>query len=172
VSQLLSVPFAAAALVLCVAGAAKLRSPAGAARAITTLGLPGSRPLVRGFGALEIVLGAWCLAAPGPIPAGVATSTFAAFAVVSRALVSRRASCGCFGDGDLPASAAHVVLSALLGALCAASALGAPRSLEWMLGRPPGLAGALVIAAGGCAYAIVLAYTLLPPAWSAWSAST
>ena len=41
VNGALSGPFLAAAGVLCVSGAAKLRSPAGAVRGVAVLGLPG-----------------------------------------------------------------------------------------------------------------------------------
>jgi hypothetical protein len=169
VGDVLSVPFAAAALVLCAAGTAKLRSPMGAVRALRTLGLRASRGLVRALGALEVALGGWCLVAPGPSAAAAAACMYAGFAVVARALASRQASCGCFGDSDLPASVAQCLLSAVLAAVCVGAAVRTPRTIEWMLGRTAGLAGTLLLAVAGCAYGIVLAYTLLPTAWSAWS---
>ncbi len=167
--ELLSVPFAAAALVLCAAGAAKLRHPGGAIRALGTIGVPASPSLVRALAALEMALGVWCLIAPGPAAAAATASLYAAFAVVARVLAVRRASCGCFGESDLPASDAQVVMSAALAGLCVAAALRTPNSLQWMLARLPGVAAALMIAVAGCAYAIVMVYTLLPAAWSAWS---
>jgi predicted metal-binding membrane protein len=167
--ELLSVPFAAAAVVLCAAAAAKLRYPAGVMRALATIGLPGYLGLVWALAALEMALGIWCLLAPGPSAAAAMASMYAGFAVVARVLAARRASCGCFGEGDLTASAAQSLLSAVLAALCGAAAVRTPDSLQWMLGRPAGLAGALVIAVAGCAYAIVMVYTLLPSAWSAWN---
>jgi hypothetical protein len=169
VREILSVPLAAAALVLCAAGTAKLRSPTGAVRAVRALGAHASPGLIRALGVLEFALGAWCLVSPGPRAAAVAACMYAAFAAVARALASRQASCGCFSDSDLPASAAQCLLSVVLAAVCVAGAVRTPRALEWMLARPAGLAGSLVLAVVGCAYAIVTAYTLLPSAWSAWS---
>jgi hypothetical protein len=169
VTEILSVPFAAAALVLCAAGTAKLHSPTGAVRAVRALGAHASPGLIRALGVLEFALGVWCLVAPGPRSAAAAAGMYAAFAAVARALSSRQVSCGCFGDSDRPASAAQCLLSALLAAVCVAGAVWTPRALEWMLARPTGLAGTLVLAVVGCAYAIVMAYTLLPSALSAWS---
>lgn len=167
--ELLSVPFAAAALVLCTAGVGKLRYPAGAMRALRTVGLPGSVGLVSALAAFEIGLGSWCVIAPGPFAAAAAASIYASFAVIGRVLVARHASCGCFGEGDLPASAAQSLLSAALAALCGVAVVRTPSSLQWMLDEPVAVAGSLLIALAGCAYAIIMVYALLPSAWAAWS---
>ncbi len=167
--ELLSVPFAAAALVLCVAGIAKIRSPRAATGALSSLGVGAVPGLVRALGALELLLGCYSLIAPGVETAAAMAAAYAVFAVVARLLVSRRASCGCFGESELPASMTQSLLSAGLAALCVGAAVHAPASLLWMLARPVSLAAALVISLAGCAYAMVVAYTLLPSAWAAWS---
>jgi hypothetical protein len=167
--EILSVPFAAAALVLCVAGVAKLRSPHPASGALASLGLAAGPGPVRVLGALEVALGCSGLIAPGALVAVPMAAAYAVFALVARLLVSRRASCGCFGESEVPASTGQSVLSVVLATVCVLAAVRVPASLLWMLARPVGLSAALVLALAGCAYAIVVAYTLLPSAWAAWS---
>ena len=168
--EALSVPFAAAAVVLCVAGVAKLRAPATASAALASLGAPTSPVAVRVLGVLELGCGCWCLIPPGRVPAACAAVAYATFAVLAWLLARRHESCGCFGESELPASLAQSLLSAALSATCALAALSSPLSLQWILARPATIAASLVIALAGCAYALIAAYTLLPEALAAWSA--
>jgi hypothetical protein len=103
---------------------------------------------------------------------------YAAFALAAARLARSAVSCGCFGEDELPASLWQAVVSAVfavlaLGALAAlavhVSAHG--HGLGWVLGRPVLEAGALIVGIGGAAYATVLAYTLLPYAWTSWNGS-
>jgi hypothetical protein len=158
----LTPPFALAAIVLCVAGVAKLRAPGSAAEAV---GAPTIA--VRAFAMGELALGAWALATPGPIPAATVASVYAGFAVLGLVLARRHAPCGCFGERDQPASAVQSGLSVLLAATAALSAHWSPRSLTWLIERSP----VALIGLAGAAYAAVLAYTVLPAAWSAWESS-
>jgi hypothetical protein len=166
----LTPPFAVAALVLCVAGLAKLRSPAGAARALVVAGLPAPRTLVRVGAAVEVAIGAWALARPSAITAGAMALLYGGFCGLSLLLARRRASCGCFGDDDAPASPVQSALSAALAAVAVAAAALGVHGVGWAL-RSAGAAAALVLAAGIAAavYAAVLLYTALPQAWAAWS---
>jgi hypothetical protein len=158
-------PLAIAALVVAIAAVAKLRAPETAASALATLRLPGGRGLVRAAAALELVLGIVCVGWPGRWPAAALAGAYGVFTGAAVLLARGRASCGCFGGaGETPVTGAHAGLSALLGATCAAAAVFPP---------PAVLAGgsvALVVGVVGAAYAVVLAYTELPAAWSAWSA--
>lgn len=166
-ANVLTAPCAVAALVLVVAGVAKLRAPAPATGALRELGMPAGRVAIRAFALFEVALGAWCLvipAAPGAIALACCYAVFSALALL---LARRRATCGCFGDGDFPASRFQALLSAALAMASAAAALWPPHGL---LDRPGGQAVVLVIGIGASAYATVLAYTRLPAAWSAWSA--
>ena len=163
----LTAPLAVAALVLVVAGVAKLRAPAPAVAALRELGLPVGASAIRAFAVGEIALGSWALATPSSIGAIALACCYVAFAGLALLLASRRAACGCFGEGDFPASRAQALLSAVLAVACAAAAAWPPHGL---LDRPAGQAVILVIGIAGSAYATVLAYTLLPAAWSAWSA--
>jgi hypothetical protein len=163
-------PMAVAAIVVVLAGLAKLRSPAVAVRALHALGIPGGSGLVVAVGAGEFALGLWWLIAPGAAGAVALACCYATFAAISSLLARRRTSCGCFGEGDAPASVAQSLISALLAAVCIAAAVRAPHGIAWVLGRPGGDAVVLLLGIAASAYATVLAYTQLPAVWGAWSA--
>ena len=168
-SEALTPPFLVASLVLCVAGAFKLRAPQGAANALRTLGLPGGMWLVRGLALGELVLGAACAVFPTRAGAAVLTGVYVTFAGVAAALARRRASCGCFGEDETPVSAGHWIASLVLGAVALGVAAFDSRGLGWVLGRPATTAVVLLLGIAGALYATVLVYTEVPRAWSAWS---
>jgi hypothetical protein len=156
----LTVPHAVAALVLCAAGVAKLRSPRTAA---TALGVPVG--LIRAFSIYELALGAgavgWTVLSP------LLALTYAGLAALTLLLARRAQSCGCFGEGDAPASRAQSLLSLVLALVC----LGPSHGVGWLLDRPPGPAAVLVLGVIAAAYGTVVAYAEIPAAWRAWSAS-
>ncbi len=164
----LSAPFAVAALVLCAAGAAKLRSPAGATAALVVLGLPARRWMIRALAVAELGLGAWALVSASAPAAAALAAIYAVFTVVSVALARRHAACGCFGGADEPVSGAQALLSATLCLVAIAALVAGVHGLGWLLDTSA--ARAVVIGAGVAAgaYAVVLVYTRLPAAWSAW----
>jgi hypothetical protein len=169
VSEALAPPFLVAALVLCVAGAFKLRSPGVAAGALRTLGLPGGTWLVRGLAVGEIVLGAVSAIDPGRSTAAVLATAYVMFAGVAAVLSGRRMGCGCFGEADTPVSSVHVVANLALGAVAAAAAVASPRGLDWMATQPAASGVALGIGIAGAACAVVLVYVEVPRAWAQWS---
>jgi hypothetical protein len=155
----LTPPFALAAIVLCVAGVAKLRSPAGAAAAVSV------RPsLIRVFALLELGLGGWAIAAPSRLSASLLAALYTCFAALAVFLARRHIPCGCFGEQDRPASGLQALLSAGLAAVAAVAAVRPPHGIGWLFARSP----VLWLALAGAAYATVLVYTALPAAWSAW----
>jgi hypothetical protein len=173
-SSTLAPSFILAALVLCTAGALKLRSPAGAVSALGALGLPegtGLPPawLVRGLAVGELLLGGACAVHPTRALAAALALLYALFAVVAAVLRRHRAQCGCFGLNDMPVSLAHVIASELLGTLAAVAVIAPPHGLAWVLARPAAQAAVLLIGIAGAVYATVLVYTRLPAAWNAWS---
>ncbi len=168
-TQALTPPLIVAALLLCVAGALKLRSPHGAAAALRALGLPVRAWTVPALAAGELVLGAACAVAPTRATIAVLAGTYAMFVGVAAALAGRGAACGCFGEDETPVSAVHWMASAALGAVALAAAIGGSHGLGWVLGRPGPQAAALVIGIAGALYAAVLVYTTVPQAWTAWS---
>jgi hypothetical protein len=166
----LTAPFAVAALVLCAAGLVKLRSPAGAVRALGVVGVRASSGVVRAIAVGELALGTWSIVRPSPLSAGVVAGLYATFGVLSLVLARRQAACGCFGDGDAPASGVQSLLSIALGVVAVLAAIAPAHGLGSIVGGGPGRASVLVVGIAGSAYATVVAYTQLPRAWSAWSA--
>ncbi len=169
-ADVLTEPLAVAAIVVAVAGLAKLRSPAIAARALRELGVPAGAGFVVVVAAGEVGVGVWCLVTPGGAGALALACCYATFAAIAWLLARRRASCGCFGEGGAPASVAQSLISVVLAAVCVAAAVHAPHGIAWVLGRPPDDAVVLLLGIVACAYGTVLAYTQLALVWGAWSA--
>jgi hypothetical protein len=167
-SAALTPPFLVASLVLCLAGALKLRSPGVAAGALAALGLPGRRWSVRVLATGEIALGAVCALHPARALSVALTLLYATFAMVATILMRRRVACGCFGDDEFPVSLVHVIASGLLGAVALAASLTGVRGLGWVWGRPVPQTAVLMIGIAGALYATVLVYMLAPRAWGAW----
>ncbi|HEY5318314.1 MAG TPA: MauE/DoxX family redox-associated membrane protein [Solirubrobacteraceae bacterium] len=167
-TAILTTPIAVAAIVLAVAGAAKLRSPAGASRALAAAGFSVPGGVVRLIASGELALAALVLLAPGRAACALLAAMYGALALVARALMRRGATCGCFGGDDAPATAAHVGLSAALAIIAAAGLAWPAHGIAWLLAGSPGAMVPLALGIAGAAYATVLAYTELPSAWSAW----
>jgi len=166
VANALTFPHAVAALVLCLAGAAKLRSPAAAAHAVA---LP--RALIRAFAAFEIALGVAALLTASRAGSVLMALTYAGFAALTVALWRRQAPCGCFGEEQAPASPVQSLISAGLALICAASVAAGSHPLGWILERPPGFVAILGLGTAGMVYGTVVAYSELPLAWRSWSLS-
>ncbi len=112
---------------LVLAGVAKIARPTAPGRALLLAGLPGGRAAARGLGALEIVVAVAGLVLGGLAwaPQAVLYVGFTAFVLRERTRPS--ASCGCFGEEDVPLTALHVGVDALLaGAAVTAAVVGAP----------------------------------------------
>ena len=170
-ADVLTAPLLVAAAVLCAAGALKLRSPQPAVAAFAALELPARAVFVRGLAVCELVIGAWCAVDPARPAAAAVACLYAAFALAAWILARRRSACGCFGAEASPASRWQSVLS-LVFVLSAIGGLAAgAHGVGWVLGRPALVASATLIGIAGAAYATALAYTELPQAWTAWSAT-
>jgi len=161
--------FLLAALVLCIAGVAKLRAPAAASRAAAILRLPSQPVAVRFLAGCELGIGGWALIAPSAVIAAAMAALYLLFAVLATLLARRRASCGCFGESDAPASTLQALLSAILAAISCAAALAQPHGLAWVAGRSAPASVALALGTAGAAYGAVLLYSELPQAWTSWS---
>jgi hypothetical protein len=164
VANALTIPHAVAALVLCVAGAAKLRSPTAAARAVRLV--PGP---VRAFAGAELALGAVALVLAPLLATVLMAVVYAAFAILTLHLARAGEACGCFGAPGSPASPLQSLLSATLAAVCVVAAAGGTHAGGWILGRSPGIVTVLVLGAAGAVYGVVLAYSELPLLWRSWS---
>lgn len=164
-----------AALLIGVAGSAKLAGPASTQVALRTAGLPSSRTTALLLGAAEIVVAAVAIVVAGRLGAALVAGAYASFATFSRRLSARsqgKAPCGCFGADSAPVTALHVWVN-LAVATVALVALATPlpplydaRTLTpW--GGLPFLA--LVV---GFAWVLHVALTLLPSVSSAARAGT
>src|SRR5947209_5052242 len=90
------------AALLAGAGAAKLRSPSGAAWAPAGLGRLRGRSAARAVGLGEVALGGWALVAPGRLACVLLGGAYAGFAVylARRLRAGPDVDCGCFGEGE------------------------------------------------------------------------
>jgi hypothetical protein len=168
VSEALTGPVTAAALLVWVAAGAKLRRPGGAVEALRVLvGRRTGAWHVRALCGLELAIGAGALVAPGRVSLSVLAGLYGTFVGAGAALQGRGpgVGCGCFGESAAPVTAGHVAISAALALTCACGALWPPHGVVWVLERP-----VLAVGIAGCLYALMLAYTRLPVAWGAWRA--
>lgn len=124
-------PLVAATALLAAAGVGKLRRPAPTGLALARVGLPGSDPVVRILGLVEVVaaLDAVAFGRWTALPVAALYGGFAAFTglqVRRAATTGAVADCGCFGDDSAPVDGTHVVVNlALAVAAGAVVAVGA-----------------------------------------------
>jgi len=157
---------------LALAGFLKLRSPAGGNGSYPAPGAALGARGTRVAAVAELALGGAALAAPGRAVAAVIAAAFAAFAAYTIRLLAASdgpADCGCFGESGGTVGPGHVALDLACAAVALAAAIAPPRALTSIVAHAP-LTGAVL--AGGIAaavYAVYLAYTALPEAWSAYA---
>jgi hypothetical protein len=144
------------AVLLALAGLAKLRRPAPATEALRAAGLPAPGALVSLLSAAELAVAAAGLTLGGPAAPAVLAAAFACLAA-GAALGGAAAggvACGCFGDDDGPALGhRHVVANLGAAGLCLAAIPVAPDGLPQLASGHPALAvlsglTALVLALG------------------------
>jgi hypothetical protein len=173
--SVLAGPFAIAAVLLAVGGAAKAVRPRDTAQALTAVGLRFPRVLparvaVRVGGAIEVVIGVAALLAGGPVLCALVAASYVAFTgfvVVALRTGAPISSCGCFGKADTPPSIVHVVLDLLFVGVATAAAFTGDVALPDVLRDQP-LAGIpfLLLLAIGCAL-VFLAFSALPKTMAA-----
>jgi nitroreductase len=152
-------PYLAAALLLVVAGAAKVRRPGDLGTAA-----PVGAVTLRALAGFELVLGLVAIVRPSTLAAaGVALSylAFAVYVLWLRARGNPLATCGCFGAIDTAPTRAHVVVD--LGLAVAAAGVAVSPVSGWLpdvLDGQPGAGWPLLLAAATIA---VLAYAALSP---------
>ncbi len=158
-------PYLAAATLLVLAGAGKVRDPMSLVRALRPLGLRPPAVGVRVLAAAEAALGvAALLTSARPVAAAVAASyaVFSGVVVVARARGGVLASCGCFGRLDTPATRLHAVLTAALAGVGAAMAVRPWGGLRALLADAPGHGVPLLLTAAALAAVGYLLLALLP----------
>jgi hypothetical protein len=173
--SVLAGPFAIAAVLLAVGGAAKAVRPRDTALALSAVGLkfprllPG-RVVVRVGGAVEAVVGVAALLVGGPVLCALVAASYLAF--VGFVAVALRtgapiSSCGCFGKVDTPPSVVHVLLDVGFAGVAAAAAFTGDVALPEVLDHQP-LLGIpfLMLLAIGCSLVFV-AFSSLPKTMAA-----
>jgi uncharacterized membrane protein HdeD (DUF308 family) len=158
-------PYLVAAALLVAAGGPKVFRPRPAARALASLHLPASLPLVRVLGAAEVAIGAAAVTTRGwPAPALVALSYVAFSLVVGLALARGGvlSSCGCFGKADTPPTRTHLAVTLTLALAAGAVAFRPVGVLGDVLAGAP-MAGLPFLAlAAVCVWLAYLALAVLP----------
>lgn len=167
---MLAGPFAVAAALLGLGGASKAVDPSDTAGALSTLGLPSSRVLVRVGGVTEAVIGGAALAfgnRGSAVLVGLSYLGFLGFVVLALVRHAPLSSCGCFGKVDTPPSIVHVVLDALAVLVAGGVALDPGVGLTEVVADQPmlGLPFLLLLVVG--VYLAFVALTVLPKALAA-----
>jgi len=158
-------PFAIAAALLALGGAAKAVQPVDTAGALRALGLPGSATLVRAGGASELVIGVGALAygaRPFAVLVAASYASFAAFVALALRRSAPISSCGCFGKADTPPSLTHVVVNAVAALVAVGVAIAPVGGIGDFVADQPllGLPFLLLVVVG--VYLTFLTLTLLP----------
>ena len=161
---------ASAALLLVVAGTAKLIRPAEGFAGL--VGLRTRPVVVRLVGAMEVAAGVAALVSVRPA-AWIVGLLYAAFAlVVLRAVLAGAESCGCFGRLDAPPSWVHVAGNLTLAAMsfAAAGAASSPVSaVVQTVSDSPATGVALAAVIVSLAGLVLVSFTALPEALAARS---
>lgn len=169
--SVVSAIYASAAVLLVVAGAAKLSRPAPGVADL--LGFRAPTPLVRLVGASEAAVGIAALLVGGPA-AWAMGLLYASFAViVLRAVLVKAGSCGCFGRLDAPPSRVHVLGNLALAAVsfAAAGTDAAPvQAIAQSISDRPAVGAALAAEIVLMAGLGLVAFTALPEALGARTA--
>jgi hypothetical protein len=158
------------AVVLVVAGAGKLRSPAAAAEALRSAGLPWGALPARLVGSAEAAVGALVLVAPSRPALTLMAALYAvlgAFALRLLLAAEPASSCGCFG-ADAPPSSVHAAFDACAAVVAGVAAAGPPPGLPELAARAPLPGIALVAGCCAAAYAVTLVLGRLPEAMAAY----
>jgi hypothetical protein len=173
--SVLAGPFAIAAVLLAVGGAAKAMRPRDTAHALGAVGLTfprifPARVAVRVGGAIEAVIGVAALLVGGPVLCALVAASYLAFTgfvVVALRRGAPISSCGCFGKVDTPPSSVHVVVDAGFAAVAAGAVFAGGIALPDVLADQP-LAGVpfVMLVVIGCAL-VFLAFSSLPKTMAA-----
>jgi len=162
---------AAAAVLLLLAGAAKIARPPTTADLLFSLrvprfGLPSGEALAIALGIVELIVGTVALAIGGPITAAIVGVFYVVFAAaVVRAMMVGATSCGCFGRAEAPPTRIHVAGNVGLAAV-SFIAIGGATPLEVMDDQPAGGLG-FVVLVGVLAGLFLVLFTALPEALAA-----
>lgn len=158
-------PVFAAALLVAVAGAAKVARPASARVALRAAGLPSAAAMVRALGLVELVLAGTVLFVAGRVGGALVAAAYLAFAAFAAHLAhhSRRAvPCGCFGSSSAPVGRLHVVLNLAIAAVGLAAMADPPDRLTDVVVATPWAGVPFLGFTAVLAGLLLVAFTVLP----------
>ncbi len=157
-------PVAALAVVLALAGLAKLRRPAPTAASLAVLHVPGAALTARVIGLGEVAIAVTALTVGGRWPAALLAAAFAALAAVAARLVAEGdgRDCGCFGPVRSPATHWHTAVDAAAALAAVAAAIVGVPSLREVATGDALRAVPLLTLVGVLAALLVLCLTALP----------
>jgi hypothetical protein len=165
VTSVLEGPFLAACGLLIGAGADKVLRPESTSRALSAVGLPARRWLVRSAAFVELAIATAAAVTGGSVFAAAVALSYVGFAAfITLALVRKwpLSSCGCFGQVDTPPTSGHVVVNlaaAAVAAGAATSAAGGGTSLSGALRGQPVLGLPLIVLSGAVTALLFLLIT-------------
>jgi hypothetical protein len=162
---LLAGPYAAAAVLLAVAGAPKILKPGTTVLALRSVQLPASATLVRVFGAVEVGIALAALTVGGRVPAALVAASYLAFAAfVAYALAHGGvlSSCGCFGKPDTPPTRLHIVLNLCAAAIALAVAVDPGDNLRNTVSTQPMHGVPFIALTAACVWFAYLTLAELP----------
>lgn len=158
-------PYLASALLLVVAGVAKVRDPLPLVRALRSARLPAPAAGVRLLALAEAGLGVAAVLVGGRTTALLVAASYAAFTafvLLARARGGVLASCGCFGRADTAPTSTHVVVTAALSAVAVATAAAPLAALPDLLSTAPGAGLPLLLVVLTVAVLLHAVLALLP----------
>lgn len=158
-------PLFAAALLLLVAGVAKVATPAATRVALRTAGLPSTPLVARALGAVECAIALSALALGGPVPAALVALTYLGFAGFSARLAAASrgtASCGCFGASSAPVGRLHVAVNLATAVLVAPAVFAPVDGIGQAVSDTPWAGVPFVALTALLAWAVYLTLTRLP----------
>jgi methylamine utilization protein MauE len=159
------------AMLLGLAGFAKVRRPGPSSVMLRAAGVPAAALAARGIAIAELGVVAAAMVAPGRLAGAVVAAVFAGL-TVGAAIGARRAgdqACGCFGDEGAPLGPRHVATNLTAALAAAAAGVAGPSSLPRLASHRPALA--LVDLVLSAALAVTLRQWLRGTAASDWHAS-
>jgi hypothetical protein len=159
--QVLAGPFVASAVLLVLAGAAKVRRPGPtvAALAAVRVRVPGALVVTLGAAEAAIGLGAMLLGSrPFAVLVAACYLGFAAFVGAALLRGGTVSSCGCFGQADTPPTRMHLGLDLAAAAVAVLAALRPVDGLAGALAARP----LLLALAAVCAWLAYVSLSLLP----------
>jgi hypothetical protein len=159
------------ALLLGLAGFAKVRRPGPSSVMLRAAGVPGAPLAARAIAIAEIGVLVAALVLPGRLAGGVVAVVFAGL-TAGAAVGARRAgdqSCGCFGDEGPPLGPRHIATNLAAALAAAGAAIVGPTSLPRLASHRPGLALVDLLLAG--VLALVLRQWLRGTGTGGWQGS-